>query len=62
MQGKESMRTLPAPMDYQSLSSALLELGVGMRKAVETCLECWKVYLGIADDLGSCLHSSCCTE
>jgi hypothetical protein len=43
MQGKDSVRSLPAPMDYPSLSSALLELGVGMRKAVETCLECWKV-------------------
>ena len=43
MQGKDSVRSLPAPMDYSSLSSALLELGVGMRKAVETCLECWKV-------------------
>ena len=45
MQGKDGVRSLPAPMDYPSLSSALLELGVGMRKAVETCLECWKVGL-----------------
>ena len=42
---KESTRALPAPLDFTSLSSALLELGVGMRKAVETCLECWKVIL-----------------
>ena len=42
-QSKDGVRNLPAPIDYSSLSSALLELGVGMRKAVETCLDCWKV-------------------
>ena len=44
---KDSMRPLPKPMDYKSLSSAMLELGVGMRKAVETCLDCWKVCRGV---------------